>query len=140
MNNLTEYSSNYSDTTGSLWFYYKDQATIFTADIANTNSFKSFEYKDKLFEYPVANGNNSILRNETIAVLLKHLLNCWRSFEMTLVNCKVESKLRWRKYCVLASADAENDGAKTSNIICTTKDTKVYVFYVPAVTLSSKDN
>ena len=26
MYNLTEYNSNYSETTGSLWFYYKDEA------------------------------------------------------------------------------------------------------------------
>ena len=27
MYNLVEYSSNYSETTGSLWFYSKDKAT-----------------------------------------------------------------------------------------------------------------
>ena len=42
--NLIEYSSNYSETTGSLWFYSKDEATNFNADIAN-NYFKPFEYK-----------------------------------------------------------------------------------------------
>ena len=41
MYNLIEYSSNYSETTGSLWFYSKDEATSFNADIANDN--------DKLF-------------------------------------------------------------------------------------------
>ena len=35
--NLTEYSSNYSETKGSLWFYSKDEATNFDADIANNN-------------------------------------------------------------------------------------------------------
>ena len=39
-NNLTEYSSNYSETTGSLWFYLKDEANNFNADIANNNNFK----------------------------------------------------------------------------------------------------
>ena len=33
MNNLIEYSSNYSETTGSLWFYSKDEATEFNNDI-----------------------------------------------------------------------------------------------------------
>ena len=37
--NIIEYSSNYSKTTGSLWFYCKDKATNFNADIANTNNF-----------------------------------------------------------------------------------------------------
>ena len=42
--NLIEYSSNYSETTGSLWFYSKDEATNFNADITNTDNFKSFRY------------------------------------------------------------------------------------------------
>ena len=40
--NLIEYSSNYFETTGSLWFYPKDEATNFDADIANNTNFKSF--------------------------------------------------------------------------------------------------
>ena len=32
--NLLEYSSNYSNTTGSLWFYSKDEVINFDADIA----------------------------------------------------------------------------------------------------------
>ena len=48
MYNLIEYSLNYSETTGSLWFYSKDQATNFNADIANNNNFNFFEYKSKL--------------------------------------------------------------------------------------------
>ena len=39
---LIEYRSNYSETTGSLWFYSKDEATDFNADIVNDNNFKSF--------------------------------------------------------------------------------------------------
>ena len=42
MYNLTEYISNYSETTGSLWFYSKDEATDFNADIANDNNFNKF--------------------------------------------------------------------------------------------------
>ena len=44
--NLIECSSNYSETTGSLWIYSKDEATNFDADIANTGEFKSLG-KDK---------------------------------------------------------------------------------------------
>ena len=36
--NLIEYSSNYCETTGSLWFYSTDEATNFNADIASNNS------------------------------------------------------------------------------------------------------
>ena len=41
MYNLIEYSSNYSERTGSLWFYSKDVATNFDANIANNNNFIS---------------------------------------------------------------------------------------------------
>ena len=41
MYNLVEYSSNYSETTGCLWFYSKDKATDFSADIADNNNLLS---------------------------------------------------------------------------------------------------
>ena len=44
MYNLIEYSSNYSETTGRLWFYLNDEATNFNADIANTNTFKAMKH------------------------------------------------------------------------------------------------
>ena len=52
--NLLECSSNYSDTTGSLWFYSKDEATNFNAGIGNNSAFKSFEHKAKLLEDIIA--------------------------------------------------------------------------------------
>ena len=48
MYNLIEYSSNYSETTGSVWFYSKGEATHFNIDIVNDNHFKSFMYMAKL--------------------------------------------------------------------------------------------
>ena len=45
MYNLIEYSSIFSELTGSLWFYLKDEATDFNADIANSNNFKSFNIR-----------------------------------------------------------------------------------------------
>ena len=39
--NLIEYSS---ETTGSLWFYFKDEATNFNTDITNDDNFKSLNY------------------------------------------------------------------------------------------------
>ena len=44
MYNVLEYSSNYSETTESLWFYSKDEASNFNADISNDNNFTSFKY------------------------------------------------------------------------------------------------
>ena len=70
--NLIEYSPNCSETTESLWFYYKDETTNFNADIANTNNFKSFKYKPKLLENAEADGANGIPKNAAIAVPLKY--------------------------------------------------------------------
>ena len=52
---------NYSDRTGSLWLYSKDETTNFNADIADDNNFKRFGYKAKLLTNAVANGANGIL-------------------------------------------------------------------------------
>ena len=54
MYNFIEYSSNYSEIIGSLWFYSKDEATNFNADIENTDDFKSFKDKAKLIGNTVA--------------------------------------------------------------------------------------
>ena len=78
---MLEYSSNFSDTTSSLWFYVKDEVTKFNVDIEDTNNFKSFKYKAKLLENTVADGTNGILKNATIAVSLKYQLNFWRSLD-----------------------------------------------------------
>ena len=75
MYNLLEYSLNFSETTGKLRFYSKDEGTNFNADIANDNNFKSFEYKAKLLGNTFANRANGILRNETIAVPANYLNN-----------------------------------------------------------------
>ena len=43
MYNMIRYSLNYSEATGSLWFYSKDEATNLNADITNDNNVKSLE-------------------------------------------------------------------------------------------------
>ena len=43
--NIIEYSSKWSETTGSLWFYSKDEATTFNVDIARDNNFKSLNIR-----------------------------------------------------------------------------------------------
>ena len=107
MYNLIEYTSNYSKTTGSLWCHLKDEETNFNADIQDTNNLKSFNFTAKLLQNTVEDEANGILKNETIAVLLKYLNNFWRLLEMILNNCKVELKLKWTKYCVLSAAGNE---------------------------------
>ena len=75
MYNSLEYNLSYSDTTGSLGFYFKDEAANFNADIVNNNNFKSFKYKAKRIGETKAIEVNEILRNTTIAVSLKYLSN-----------------------------------------------------------------
>ena len=118
----------YSVTAGSLCFYSKDEATDFNADIANDNNFKSFKYKAKLLGNTVAqadNAANEIFKNETMAVLLKHLSNFWRSLEVPLIICKVELKRKWLNYCVLPAAGNDNaNNGNDDNIIFTIRDAK----------------
>ena len=127
IHNLVENNSNYSKSIESLWFYSKDEETTFNVNIANNKTFKSFKYKAKLLENTVAGRANGILRNSTIAVLSKCLSYFWRSLAMSLVNCKIELKLKWTKYCALLAKGNDNDDANCNNIIFTIKDTKLYV-------------
>ena len=56
---------------------------------------------------------------------------------MPLINCKVELKLKWTKYCTLSAAGADNTNANLNNITFAIKDTKLYV---PFVILSARSN
>ena len=85
--NLVQYSSNYSETTGSLWLYSKNEPTDFNNNIADTDNFKSFKHKAKLLGNTVAqddNDANGILKNVRIAVPLKYLSGFWRLLEIAI--------------------------------------------------------
>ena len=100
--------------------YSKDEATNFNVDIDNTIDFKSFKYKAKLLRNTEADDANGILKNAAIAVPLKYLTNFWRSLEMTLIDCKVELKLKWTNLnCVSSAAGNDNTNANPNNIIFT---------------------
>ena len=85
MYNLIEYSDNYSDTSGSLWQFKKDEIerdvdlTVNAQHIPNNSS--SFKYKSSFIT------NKNCVK---IVVPLKYLSNFWISLEMPLINCKVE--------------------------------------------------
>ena len=67
---------------------------------------------------------------------LSHLSNFSRSLELPLINCKVELKLKWAKYCIVSAAGADNtNNIDFNNIILTIKDTELYV---PIVTYQQK--
>ena len=91
MYNLIEYSDNYSDTSGSLWQFKRDEI-INNEDVTNDNNAPSFKYKANLIGNTENNGTKNGVK---IAVPLKYLSNFWRSLEMPLINCKIEISLKW---------------------------------------------
>ena len=124
MYNLIEYSDNYSDTSGSLWQFKRDEIegnvdlTVDDNHIPNNSS--SFKYKA------------SFIRNRNcvkIVAPLKYLSNFWRSLEMPLISCKFKLSLKWYENYILFSAGTAVTFAIT--------DTKLYV---PVVTLKINDN
>ena len=82
MSNLTEYSDNYSGTTGSLWQFRRDE-TANKADVTNDNNAPSFKYKASIIGDTNDNGRKSKVK---IVVPLKYLSNFWRSLEMPKVQ------------------------------------------------------
>ena len=130
MYNLIEYSDNYSDTSGSLWQFKRDEVPANNADLTINNS-QSFKYKAALLGKTAnaVNNTNSSVKDAKIVVPLKYLSNFWRSLEMPLINCKVYLGLNWIEDCILSSAE---NSAKFS-----IADAKLHV---PIVTLPTKDS
>ena len=91
MCNLLEYSDNYSDTSGSLWHFKRDEI-INNADVTNDDNAPSFKHRASLIG---DTGNNGRKKSIKIAVPLKHLSNFWRTLEMPLINYEVELLLKW---------------------------------------------
>ena len=103
MHNLTEYSDNYSKTSGSLWKYCKDiPAVINNGKIVNfavNNPTDSFNFKAKM---TVQTGDDT-KKDVEIMVPLKYLSNFWRTLEMPLINCEINLFLTWSENCVIPS-------------------------------------
>ena len=74
MYNLIEYSDNYSDTSGSLWQFKRDEI-INNADVTNDNNAPSFKYKASIIGNTENKGTKKGVK---IAVPLKYLSNFWR--------------------------------------------------------------
>ena len=91
----------------------------------------------KLLKDKVVDGNNEVLKIAAIVVTLKYLSNFFRLIEISMINCKVELKLKWKMFWVLVMAGANNGNANSNTIFFTIKETKICV---PAVTLSGKGN
>ena len=124
MYNLIKYSDNYSDTSGRLWNFKRDEI-INNEDVTNDDNVPSFKYKANLMGNTEDNGGKNGIK---IAVPLKYLNNFWRSLKMPLINCKIELSLKWYERCLLTVANT-----------ATFKITEAKL-YVPILTLSSEDN
>ena len=107
MYNLIEYSDNYSDNSGSLWNFKRDEVTN-NAEVTNANNAPSFKYKASLIDNTEADGTKN---GAKIAVPLKCLSNFWRSLEISLINCKAELSLKWIENCVLTTTAIGADSA-----------------------------
>ena len=126
---LTEYSNNYSDTSGSLWQFKIDEVPTNNADLTIDNS-ESFKYKVALVgKIKSVSGGNSFVKNTKIVVPLGYLSNFWRSLELLLVNCKIHLELNWIEDCILSS-DRYSEKFKITDA----------TLHVPIVTLSTKYN
>ena len=124
MYTLIKYSDNYSETSGSLWQYYRDMLGVpDNAVITDTESFKSRG------EIMGKTSNNDNTKDLEIAILLKYLSNFWRTLEITLIYCKINLILTWSANFVITNST----GAGTFDIT----DTKLYL---PVVTLSINYN
>ena len=124
MYSLIKYNDNYSDTSGSLWGFKRDEI-INNANVSNDDNAPSFKHKASII------GNTEDNRRKygvKIAVPLKYLSNFCRSLEMPLINCNVQLSLKCYERCLLTVAN-------TATFKIT--DAKLYV---PIVTLSAEDN
>ena len=82
MYNLIEQSDKYSDSSGSLWSFKRDEISNYE-NVTNDNNALSIEYKASIIGNTETNGTKNGVK---IAIPLKYLSNFWRSLEMPLVN------------------------------------------------------
>ena len=78
MYNLIESSDNYSDTSGSLWQFKRNESPMTNAgnpDNVSNNNSASFKYKSSFTGKSIAVDGNKVFKNVKIAVPLKYLSN-----------------------------------------------------------------
>ena len=124
MYNLIEYSSNYSDTSGSLWSFKRDEV-VDNEDVTNDDNAPLFKYKASLITNTKADRTKNGVKT---AAPLKYVGNFWRSLEMPLINCRVELSLKWIENCVLTTASIGSDANATGAGSATFKITDAKLF------------
>ena len=98
MYNLTEYSDNFSKTSGSLWQYYRNEPYLHKNDAiadfpADNNCSASFKFKTKIAGWT---GNEG---TKNVRVSLKYLSNFLGTLETPLINCEINVILTWSATC-----------------------------------------
>ena len=133
MYNLIEYSDNYSETSGILWQYCRDEPSL-DADNAITDFNEANAYTDlfKIKEKITGQIGNNGTKNFEIMLPLKYLSNFWKTLKMLLINCEVNLELNWSKKCIIVATTVADQRATFS-----ITDAKIYN---PVVTSSAQDN
>ena len=70
MYNLIEYSDNYSDTSGSLWDFKRDEI-VNNANVTNDDNAPSFKYKASIIGNTENNGTKKRSKNSCITKIFK---------------------------------------------------------------------
>ena len=145
MHNLIECSKTYSNTSGSLRNYYRDEPNSGAEGNINYSikNSKTFDYKTSITG-KLEDANRT--KNAETGVPLKYLTNFWKTLGMSLINSEVSLILSWSENCVITSkatrekvngdnpvAGINNPTGATFKII----DTKLYI---PVSNLSNQDN
>ena len=119
MYNLIEYSNNYSNTSESLWQYYREELYD---NITYSNPFK---FKSRVLN----NTDNTGTVNVEMTAPVKYLSNFWVTLEMPVMNCEINLIIAWSANCVICGVDRATTVAGT-----------VRKLYVSFVTLLTQDN
>ena len=92
----------------SLWNYYREDvnntdnennADNYRINSAKTTTSNSSEYKTKIIrEISIS----LIILNAEVVGSLKNLSNFWRSFDLPLINCKIELDMTSSINCILS--------------------------------------
>ena len=133
MYNLIEYSDNYSETSGSLWHYYRNKPFLnangaITDFPVSDNNSASFKFRIKM----AGRKENDGTENVKIRVPLKYLSNFRRTIEIPFINCEINLILTCSNRCFIIYNHIA--GQEPTFTIADTK------LYVPVVTLSTQDN
>ena len=92
MYSLIEYNDNYSDTSGDLWQFKREESPVTNdenPDNVTTVNSTSFKYKSSFIVASIIAAGNRVFKDVEIAVPLKYLSSFWRSLEMPLINFKI---------------------------------------------------